>query len=185
MGTRVSKRLRGAAKEEDEWQAVPDEWLNDQWSNGNVNGKGRRGRSNGKGKAKAEEDEEDGEGEEQGEREEEEGQKAGKRLKTGLESDGSEISDLTELSDLSEEKAKSHDNKKDATDDGGDNVKQEVKEEEQKPAAPKAPVDDRGLEEQPILPEGFVEWETVRAVFSPSLVSVRRLTTAIDLRQSL
>lgn len=165
MGTRVSKRLRGAAKEEDEWQAVPDEWLNGEGSSG-ANGNGGSARSNGKAKAQAEaEEEEDGEEGDEQEEEEDDGQ-AGKRLKTGLESDGSEISDLTELSDLSEEKTKSNKGDGEQAEESGKNVKQEVKEEKQKSAARAAPLDDRGLEEPPILPEGFVEWETVRSISS-------------------
>ncbi|GLB40648.1 putative PHD zinc finger [Lyophyllum shimeji] len=135
-GTRVSARLRGQ-DHDDEWQAVPEEWLNEmEGSISKANGK--------KGAAKEKESK-----------------------KTGLESDGSEISDLTELSEESAEKAANGDGSeeegKEEQDEDHEAEEQPVKEEEAQPAvdAPAAPMDDRGLELPPILPEGFVEWETI------------------------
>ncbi|KAF8072135.1 hypothetical protein FPV67DRAFT_1622999 [Lyophyllum atratum] len=134
-GTRVSARLRGQ-EDEEEWQAVPEEWLNEK--------EGSSAKANGRKKG--------------GKREE-----SGK--KTGLESDGSDISDLTELS---EESGSKEDEDSDGEEQGEAEVEAEpeeqpVKEEQVKPVVEAAavPLDDRGLEEPPVLPEGFVEWETI------------------------
>ena len=50
LGTRASRRLRGADEDEDEWQEVPQEWLNDKESEGEVVTRGKRA-VNGKAKA--------------------------------------------------------------------------------------------------------------------------------------
>lgn len=67
LGTRLSARLRGA---EDEWQPVPDEWLEDAAAGSGIKGKGKV-----------------------------QNQKRSTIPKTGLESDEESISDLTELSE--------------------------------------------------------------------------------------
>jgi hypothetical protein len=117
IGTRISARLRGSARDyvDGEWQAVPQEWLI-------VEG------SNGKGK------------------EEQEAWMRDAAVKTGLESEGSEISDLTELSEDAAE-----------NDDEGEEEPEHTQE-----GKKVTQVDDGGTEDLPTLPEGFVEWETVR-----------------------
>ncbi|KAG6910104.1 hypothetical protein DXG01_013157 [Tephrocybe rancida] len=128
-GTRVSKRLRGN-EEEEEWQAVPEEWLNGGEGSKPYKANGRRG--------------------------------GAKEAKTGLEDGGSEISELTELTEESGKGRAEYDEG-----DGEDEEEQETAEvpaeEETKavPEAPLPPIDDRGLGEQPVLPEGFIEWETI------------------------
>ena len=117
IGTRISARLRGNARDsaDGEWQAVPQEWLV-------VEG------SNGRGK------------------EEQEAWMRDAAVKTGLESEGSEISDLTELSEDAAE----------ADDDEGE------EEEHTQEGKKVMQVDDGGTEDPLTLPEGFIEWETVR-----------------------
>ncbi|KAK0193587.1 hypothetical protein F5146DRAFT_925694 [Armillaria mellea] len=107
-GTRNSARLRG--QNDDEWQAVPEEWLNE-----TVNGS-RNTRS--------------------------------KSLKkTGLESEGSSISDLTDLSeDESEEKPEDDEDSYEADEEVAD---EEEDEEDEVP------------EPQPEVPADFIEWETI------------------------
>jgi len=159
---RSSARFRGT--DEDGWQAIPKEWLRD-----------------GAGESSASEDGSDA-GEEEGEQEAEvrkpdEKARTGKKekeLKTGLESDGGEISDLTELS---EEYA-------DGGGEGGggdesppiDNGLEDtlVKEEEPSEHALLAPVADRETEDPPALPEGFTEWGTVNylELVSPAVLLI-------------
>ncbi|KAG6844243.1 hypothetical protein H0H87_008492 [Tephrocybe sp. NHM501043] len=132
-GTRLSKRLRGD-EDEDEWQAVPEEWLNGDEESKPSKADGKRS--------------------------------AGLALKTGLEDEGSEISDLTELSDDGGKESAEEDEDKDDVGKDEDQKPEEppLKEEEEVkpvPEAPTAPVDDRGLEKPPVLPEGFIEWETI------------------------
>lgn len=118
IGIRISARLRGSTRDSDdgEWQAVPQEWLA-------VEG------SNGKG--------------------EEEVRLRDAAVRTGLESEGSEISDLTELSE---------DQKSTAETNGEDEEEEAEHTQEGKKAKQ---VDDWGIEDPPVLPEGFIEWETV------------------------
>lgn len=92
-------------------------------------------------------------------------EKAGKGVqgpKTGLESDEDSISDLTELSEESEAKFLGK---------GGaeDTVKTESQPDLESEHARERPTDDRGLEIPSPLPEGFVEWETVRLFLAPGL----------------
>jgi hypothetical protein len=137
MGTRVSARLRGVRDADDgEWQAVPQEWL--------IGDEGKMDNAKGK--------------------EDEGSWLHDVAAKTGLERQGSESSDLTELSENGSAAANDDD------DDGGvyevfqeeqeEFEQNEVKQEEMSEAT--KPMDDRGLEVLPALPEGFVEWETVR-----------------------
>ncbi|KAK7051068.1 hypothetical protein VNI00_005180 [Paramarasmius palmivorus] len=112
LGTRISARLRGAQEDDDEWQAIPAEWLD-----------------------KKDEDEDDGDEDED---------------KTGL--DSSALSDLTELSDadneddVEEEEEREEETEEDDDDEGAAEEVNEPKVEEP---------------EEPALPEGFVEWETI------------------------
>ncbi|KAF5382127.1 hypothetical protein D9615_004192 [Tricholomella constricta] len=121
-GTRLSARLRGR-EDEDEWQSVPEEWLN----GGEGSGSKRAAR------------------------------------KTGLESDGSEISDLTELTEESGDKGLDEDEDEDEQEQEGEGEEQPKDKNEMKPVdnVPTVPMDDRGLEAPPVLPEGFIEWETI------------------------
>ncbi|KAG6853957.1 hypothetical protein C0991_012103 [Blastosporella zonata] len=130
-GTRVSKRLRGH-EDEDEWQSVPEEWLNGGEGSKPSTAKGRRS-----------------------------GVKD--TLKTGLEDEGSDISELTELTEDSGKELDDEESESEDEHEGRKTGEQATKEEEMKPIpdTPVAPVDDRGLEPQPVLPEGFVEWETI------------------------
>ncbi len=115
-GTRNSARLRGA-QNDDEWQAVPEEWLNE-----SVNGS-RNTRS--------------------------------KNLKkTGLESEGSSISDLT---DLSEEE--SEEKPEDEEEEDEEEADQEEGEEDEEDEPPESVVEQP--EEQYQVPADFIEWETV------------------------
>jgi hypothetical protein len=121
LGTRISARLRGA--QGDEWQPVPEEWLNEGAIGTQVNG----GQASGSVKKPF--------------------------PKTGLESDEESVSDLTELSEFSEGKE---------TDANAEALKDEDEDTNVRMVDVEMPVptDDR-VEEVPILPEGFVEWETV------------------------
>lgn len=120
-GIRISARLRGAAVEDDEWQEVPDEWLALSDTHKNyVNDPPSTPLPSGK-----------------------------KRMKTGLESDGSSISELTELSD------------------GGDDavgLERDVTDKHAVDSTP-AEVEGEGQQDQvassPSPPDDFVEWETV------------------------
>ncbi|EMD33317.1 hypothetical protein CERSUDRAFT_117938 [Gelatoporia subvermispora B] len=178
MGTRASARLRGALTEDDEWQPIPDEWLNaDAETESPATRSSRR-----KGKRKVEEVEEDEEAEED-------------EPKTGLESDAesSALTELTELPDENEKAAeetekaeeteepertvvakqtRSRNNRKrtgkrsnkrrrvakvavlEEPDDEPDAAAEtEVPAEEQKP--------EESEPEPPALPEDFVEWEAI------------------------
>lgn len=141
IGTRISARLRGSARDDnEEWQAVPQEWLA---------GEDRAKMSNGGG------------------RKEEEDWLHDVAVKTGLEREGSEISDLTELSEDNESVMENGDgrgkgqeyeaiNQEDEDEEG--HLVQDIKQEETQGMNPR---DDRGAEEPTVLPEGFIEWETV------------------------
>jgi hypothetical protein len=86
---------------------------------------------------------------------------AGKRaIKTGLESDGESISDLTELSSERDEETNPL--------NGTDMVDEEMTNEDSPPThddeTHNTLPNDSGLEEQPHLPDGFIEWETVSSL---------------------
>lgn len=137
VGTRSSRRLRGNKEDDDddEWQAVPEEWLNGDEDSKTLRVNGKRGATREYTKATWE--------------------------------DGSEISELTELTEESG-KSKPEDDGEDEDEDEDEERKTEKQpvEEEKGQAVLEpslVPVDYRGLEEQP-LPEGFVEWETVRSL---------------------
>jgi hypothetical protein len=136
MGTRISARLRGSARHSDdgEWQAVPQEWLTSEEGVRMINGEGK--------KEEADEDED---------------WLRDAAVKTGLEREGSEISDLTELSENNGSATGSDD--EDGEEEEEEEITQEVKQEE---VQSRKRVDDRGIEDPPALPEGFIEWETVR-----------------------
>ncbi|KAG6878075.1 hypothetical protein C0992_008655 [Termitomyces sp. T32_za158] len=139
VGTRSSRRLRGSIDDDDDgddgWQAVPEEWLNGDEDINSPRANGKRG--------------------------------AKEYAKATWES-GSEISELTELTEESS-KSKTEDDEDEIEDESEDEVegqkaeKQPVEEEEAQAVLepPSVPAENRGLEEQPALPEGFVEWETI------------------------
>ncbi|KNZ72071.1 hypothetical protein J132_04352 [Termitomyces sp. J132] len=116
VGTRSSRRLRTNRNDDDddEWQVVPEEWLNGDRDDrlSGANGKQLTEES---GKSKDEDD---------------------------------EIGSVDEGEDEDEEQKMK---------------KQPVKEEEVQvvPDVPPAPVDNKSAEEQPVFPEGFIEWETI------------------------
>jgi hypothetical protein len=118
-GTRISARLRGSAKQEDEeWQVVPDEWLQD--------------------------------------KSEDEYQAPEETLKTGLESDDDNMSDLTQLSDDEEEE---------------EEEEEPEPEPEPEPEVKEEPEDERynvhvDPSVTPCIPEGFIQWELVCVLVS-------------------
>lgn len=130
LGTRLSARLRGA---EDEWQPVPDEWLEDAAAGSGIKGKGKV-----------------------------QNQKRSTIPKTGLESDEESISDLTELSEEAINVIAGETSSKDDP----------VESPQTKKGSAKVTIDGGDLEEPPALPDGFLEWETVRL-----LIFARRLGT--------
>ena len=149
---RASARIRGTG--EDGWQAIPKEWLRETAGGSSASEDGGDAGEEGKQEAEVEQP-----GEKSRTR------KIEKKLKTGLESDGSEISELTELS---EECTDGEGEGEGGGDSGGnessprDNgVEAVVKEEKSSDHALLAPAADRETEDPPTLPEGFTEWETV------------------------
>ncbi|KAK0480265.1 hypothetical protein IW261DRAFT_1477011 [Armillaria novae-zelandiae] len=123
-GTRNSARLRGA-QNDDEWQAVPEEWLNET-ANGSRNTRSKSAK------------------------------------KTGLESEGSSISDLTDLSEEeSEEKPEDEGEEDDDDDDEADEeVADQEEDREDDEDEPPEPVVEQP-EEQYQVPADFIEWETI------------------------
>jgi hypothetical protein len=130
VGTRLSKRLRGAA-EEDEWQQIPEEWLDGETQPAKAEKKNTTKTPDRKPPPKV------------------------SKLRTGLESDAGSISDLTDLSSDSDEEAKENGVEVEDADAEGEDDSQEddesVKEEEPEPEEP---------QEDPSTGE-FVEWEMV------------------------
>ena len=175
MGTRMSARLSGMAQGDEEWQEIPDEWLNE--------------------RREAEED--DGaSGSERLDGEAEMGQSCDSdlrpepepeavpdpdtdahRAKTGLESDDDDVSELTELTEISPPATVfvSHSNTKKAPKKSAGNRRKTsrtkrgtlVVENSVDIAQSVEPEEDIEPEWRP--PEDFVEWETVR-FFSPGFV---------------
>ncbi|KAG6873033.1 hypothetical protein C0995_003789 [Termitomyces sp. Mi166 len=134
VGTRSSRRLRGNNVDDDEWEAVPEEWLNGDKESRPSRGNGKRGGTKEAVKATWE--------------------------------DGSEISELTELTEESGKSRTEDDEVKSEDEDVDEDKKTKnrpVKGEEVQdvPEAVPGPADNKGLEEQPVLPEGFIEWETI------------------------
>jgi hypothetical protein len=142
LGTRLSARLRGDGAD-GEWQPIPEEWL---------------GLSTPDDKAAATPPPPAGKG----------------AHKTGLESDLESTSDLTELSDSSEEEGredaqKEDDEEEDVTDEKSSRTDIEppvVKDPKPTTASKEEEteikmVHDRDLDDIPIPPDGFIEWETV------------------------
>lgn len=135
-GVRVSARLRGTVVEDDEWQEVPDEWLavNDahkSYTKDPPSGPLLAGK---------------------------------KKTKTGLESDDSSISELTELSDGEDdavEAQRNFDEKPvvDTEEANPTSVKKDTNVETEDQQGEDAKLVDPPI--TPLLPDDFVEWETV------------------------
>jgi len=171
MGTRLSARLWGAAQGDDEWQEIPDEWLNERSEA--EEGGGASGSERLDGEAEM------GQRSDSDLRPELEPEAVpdldadAHRTKTGLESDDDDVSELTELTEISPPATVlvSHSNTKKARKKGGGSrrktsrtrrgtlavqdfvdIAQPVEEDE--------PEEEFEPEWRP--PEDFIEWETVR-----------------------
>jgi hypothetical protein len=184
-GTRMSARLWGVAQGDDEWQEIPDEWLN--------------------GRSKAEED--GGvSGSERLDGEAEMGQRSdpdlrpepepeaipdpdtdAHRAKTGLESDDDDVSELTELTEISPPATVlvSHSNTKKARKKGAGSRRKtsrtkrgaSVVEDSVDIAQPVEEVEpEEEIEPEWRPPEDFIEWETVR-FFSWLILRAGSMTT--------
>ncbi|KAF9067222.1 hypothetical protein BDP27DRAFT_1329180 [Rhodocollybia butyracea] len=131
LGTRLSSRLRGSL--DDEWQAIPNEWLHDEDED--------EYESDSKGKEKA----------------------RGKFPTPPRSLAGSSISELTELSEEREEEEKEEENEKEEEEDEEDEKEDEKEQEEpkvEKADEPERPIlDQKKAQDQ--ASANFVEWETI------------------------
>lgn len=99
MGTRLSARLRGVPQCDDEWQEIPDEWLNDRTEAEGDGGASGSRRLDGEAEMSQSSDPDP--------RPEPEPEAVpdpdtdAQRAKTGLESDDDDVSELTELTEIS------------------------------------------------------------------------------------
>lgn len=135
-GIRLSARLRGTTVEEDEWQEVPDEWLTTSDTH--------------KSSAKDQPTDPPPDSE--------------RKTRTGLESDGSSISELTELSDGEDDvegAERNFDEKPvvDTKETGPTSAEKDTDEEAEDHHGEEAKLADPPT--TPLLPDDFVEWETV------------------------
>lgn len=149
LGTRASARLRGPPKdeeEEEEWQQIPDEWLNEDKEQSPIP-TGRKTRS--KGKARVDPVKED---------------YADELAQAGLGDDA--ISELTELSDDPEDDAAEGHNAPPTPElepaprarrKSGRKAKAKEVEEESAEKKPEDPPEDTHIH----IPKDFIEWETV------------------------
>jgi hypothetical protein len=139
LGTRMSKRLRRSLNDEDEWQQVPDEWLD---------GDDEAHHAAKKTDARSEENnlvtDEDNTAPQAAET---------TKAKTGLESDAESISDLTELSTTS-------DRADDDNEADGDEDTEKEGETEKEDEAEATEEHDEQQRQSPV-DEEFVEWEMV------------------------
>ena len=138
-GIRVSARLRGVAVQDDEWQEVPDEWL----ATGDTHQKHAKAAPSGRLLVSK------------------------KKMKTGLESEDSSISELTELSDGDDDAAGAERDlhEKPVADMDETNAEHGIDEIEDQL------IEDAKLVDSPVtlpLPDDFVEWETAS---SPNILS--------------
>jgi hypothetical protein len=174
-GTRMSARLRGAAQVDDEWQEIPDEWLNDRSEAEEDGGASGSERLNG-GAEMDQSSDPDLRPEPEPEAVPDPDTDAC-RVKTGLESDDDDVSELTELTEISPpatvlvsrsntkkvpKKGAGSRRKTSRTKRGTSVVKDSVdiaqSVEEVEP--------EKDIEPEWRPPEDFVEWETVRFLFS-------------------
>lgn len=136
MGTRQSSRLRGSGADEDEWQQIPEDWLGDELGETAGTSKWRDGGMNRRStRSRAMTSNAKGE--------------AAIEVKASIGLDSDDESDLTELSDEDEEAISN-------SDQGSED---ELSEELEVKVDPE---DTDSEEAPPSLPDGFVEWETVR-----------------------
>ncbi len=166
LGTRTSARLRGSDNtEDDEWQPIPAEWLEEtvETREAPTRGRATRSRTRGKGKAK----EVVPEVEDEDEDEQEEAQESSVPPQAAAISDD-DISDLTELSDVESEVGSVVEDPPDPP------VQKRAPGRPSRLSNGKAkhqPVDEQQTstpngveavaEDIPALPDGFLEWETV------------------------
>ena len=173
VGTRLSARLRGAARGhgDDEWQEIPDEWLNERSEAEEGGGASGSERFDGEGGM--------GQSSDPDLRPEPEPEAVpdpdtdAHRAKTGLESDDDDVSELTELTEISPPATVlvSHSDTKKAPKKGAGSRRKttrtkrrtSVVEESVDIAQPVEEVEpEEQIEPEWRPPEDFVEWETVR-----------------------
>lgn len=170
-GTRMSARLWGGAQGDDEWQEIPDEWLNERREaekDGGASGSGRLDGEAEMGKSSDPDLRPDPEPEAVPDPDTD-----AHRAKTGLESDDDDVSELTELTEISPPATVlvSHSNTKKARKKGAGSRRKtsrtkrgisvvEVSVDIAQPAEEIESEEEIEPEWRP--PEDFVEWETVR-----------------------
>jgi hypothetical protein len=171
MGTRMSARLWGGAQVDDEWQEIPDEWLNER-SEAEDGGASGSERLDGEAEMDQRSDP-DLRPEPEPEAVPDPDMEA-HRAKTGLESDDDDVSELTELTEISPPATilVSHSNKKKARKKGAGSRRKtnrtkrgtSVVEDSVDIAQPVEKVEpEEDIEPEWRPPEDFVEWETVRS----------------------
>ena len=170
VGTRMSARLWGAAQGDDEWQEIPDEWLNERGEA--EEGGGASGSERLDGEAEMAQSS-DPDLRPEPEPEAADPDKDAHRAKTGLESDDDDVSELTELTEISPPATVlvSHSNTKKARKKSGGSRRKTSRTKRRALVVEDSvdvaqSVEDVEPEEeiQPEWrpPEDFVEWETVR-----------------------
>jgi hypothetical protein len=169
MGTRMSARLRGVAQCDDEWQEIPDDWLND---HSEAEGDGGTSAS---GSGRLDGEVEMGQSSDPDPRPEPKPEAVpvpstdAQRAKTGLESDDDDISELTELTEISPPATVVASHSKTRKKVGGSRRKTSRT---KRGAFVDDPVDmwqppeevepEEEIEPEWRPPDDFVEWETVR-----------------------
>ena len=168
MGTRMSARLRGVAQFDDEWQEIPDNWLNDR---SEAEGDGSASAS---GSGRLDGEVEMGQSSDPDPRPEPEPEAVpdpdtdAQRAKTGLESDDDDISELTELTEISPPATVVASHSKTRKKVGGSRKKTSRTKrgafvdsvDVRQPPEEVEPEEEIEPEWRP--PDDFVEWETVR-----------------------
>ena len=169
MGTRMSARLWGGVTEgDDEWQEIPDEWLNERGERGGTSGSERLD-----GEAEMDQSSDPDLRPEPEPEAVPDPDKDAPRAKTGLESDDDDVSELTELTEISPPATVlvSHSNTKKARKKGAGSRRKTsrtkrgtlVVEDSVDIAQPDEEVEpEEEIEPEWRPPEDFVEWETVR-----------------------
>lgn len=170
MGTRMSARLWGVAQGDDEWQEIPDEWLNDR-SEAEEDG-GASGSERLDGEAEMDQRSDPDLRPEPEPEAVPDPDTDAHRAKTGLESDDDDVSELTELTEISPPATilVSHSNTKKARKKGGGGRRKTsrtkrrtlVVEDSVDIAQPVEEVEpEEEIEPEWRPPEDFVEWETI------------------------
>ena len=171
MGTRMSARLSGAAQGDDEWQEIPDEWLNER--NEAEEDGGASGSERLDGEAEMDQNSDPDLRPEPEPEAVADPDTDAHRAKTGLESDDDDVSELTELTENSPPATVlvSHSNTKKARKKGAGSRRKtsrtkrgtSVFEDSVDIAQPVEEVEpEEDIEPEWRPPEDFVEWETVR-----------------------